>query len=127
MSDINLSNDKPVKGLMSSFNNSNPFDVDTSNFKWVDLKTLYNTDPKKKYKALGFFTNSKGKYGTEPCAIIQGFKVNLPRHLLSAVQQFIDNDNIVDYIKQGHCGFYIEPYHSDKYNKDGYSVHWLDL
>lgn len=117
----------PLKGLMQRFNHNNIFDVETSGFKWVDLKTLYDTDPEKQYKVLGLFTNNSGKFGTEPVAIVDGFLVNLPRHLLVAVQQMLDSDEIVQYIKDGHCGFKIYQYHSSRYNKDAYSIEWLDI
>lgn len=117
----------PLKGLMQQFNHNNIFDVDTTNFKWVDLKTLYNTDPEKGYQVLGLFTNNGGKFGTEPVAIVDGFLVNLPRHLLDAVQQMLDSDEIVQYIKDGHVAFKIYEYHSNKYNRDAYSIEWLDI
>lgn len=117
----------PLKGLMQQFNHNNIFDVDTTNFKWVDLKTLYATDPEQQYKVLGLFTNNGGKFGTEPVAIVDGFLVNLPRHLLDAVQQMLDSDEIVQYIKDGHVAFKIYEYHSNKYNRDAYSIEWLDI
>lgn len=116
-----------LKGLMERFNHNNIFDVETSGFKWVDLKTLYDTDPEKQYKVLGLFTNNSGKFGTEPVVIVDGFLVNLPRHLLVAVQQMLDSDEIVQYIKDGHCGFKIYQYHSSRYNRDAYSIEWLDI
>ena len=117
----------PLKGLMQRFNHNNIFDVETSGFKWVDLKTLFDTDPEKQYKVLGLFTNNSGKFGTEPVAIVDGFLVNLPRHLLVAIQQMLDSDEIIQYIKDGHCGFKIYQYHSSRYNKDAYSIEWLDI
>ena len=113
--------------LMGKFNHNNIFNVDTNNFKWVDLKTLYDTDPNKVYKVLGFFTNTKGKFGTEPVAIVDDFLVNLPRHLLDTVQQMLDDNEVIEYIKAGHVGFTIYQYHSNSYNKDAYSVTWLDI
>ena len=117
----------PLKGLMQRFNHNNIFDVETSGFKWVDLKTLYATDPEQQYKVLGLFTNNGGKFGTEPVVIVDGFLVNLPRHLLVAVQQMLDSDEIIQYIKDGHCGFKIYQYHSSRYNRDAYSIEWLDI
>lgn len=131
--DIKLENEetrevKPLRGLMSKFNNSNIFGVDTSNYKYVNLKTLYETDPKAKHKVLGFFINTKGKYGSEPNAIIENnLIVNLPRHLLDTVNEILDNNEYVQYTKDGHVGFSIYQYHSSKYNRDAYSVTWLDL
>ena len=117
----------PLKGIMQRFNHNNIFDVETNDFKWVNLKTLYDTDPEKQYKVLGLFTNNSGKFGIEPVAIVDGFLVNLPRHLLVAVQQMLDSDEIIQYIKDGHCGFKIYQYHSSRYNKDAYSIEWLDI
>lgn len=128
MTDINLQNNQPtVKGgLMSRFNHNNIFDVDTKDFKWVDLKTLFNTDPDKEYTLLGLFTKGS-KFGKEPDAIINGFKVNLPRHLLDTVNDMLDDNQVIEAIKAGKVGFKIYSYHSNTYNKDAYSVTWLDL
>lgn len=117
----------PLKGLMKQFNNQNIFDIDTSKYKWISLKALYETAPKENHKVLGLFTNNGGKYGIEPVAIIDGFLVNFPRHLLDTVQQMLDSDEIIQYIKDGHVAFSIYQYHSSKYNKDAYSVEWLDI
>lgn len=119
---------KPLGGLMSRFNNSNVFGIDTSKYKYVSLKTLYDTDPSAKHKVLGFFVNTKGKYGSEPNTIIENnLIVNLPRHLLDTVNEILDNNDYIQYTKEGHVGFSIYQYHSNKYNRDAYSVTWLDL
>ena len=126
--DINLENKKPVVagGLMSRFNHTNIFDVDTKNFKWVNLETLFNTDPDKTYTLLGLFTKGS-KFGKEPDAIIKGYKVNLPRHLLDTVEDMLDDNQVIEAIKAGKVGFKVYSYHSNTYNKDAYSVTWLDL
>lgn len=119
---------KPLNGLMSKFNNSNVFGIDTSKYKYVSLETLFNTDPSAKHKVLGFFVNTKGKYGSEPNTIIENnLIVNLPRHLLDTVNEILDNNDYIQYTKEGHVGFSIYQYHSNKYNRDAYSVTWLDL
>lgn len=114
------------QGLMSRFNHTNIFDVDTKNFKWVNLETLFNTDPNKTYTLLGLFTKGS-KFGKEPDAIIQGYKVNLPRHLLDTVEDMLDDNQVIEAIKAGKVGFKVYSYHSNTYNKDAYSVTWLDL
>lgn len=126
--DINLENKQSVvtSGLMSRFNHTNIFDVDTKNFKWVNLETLFNTDPDKTYTLLGLFTKGS-KFGKEPDAIIQGYKVNLPRHLLDTVEDMLDDNQVIEAIKAGKVGFKVYSYHSNTYNKDAYSVTWLDL
>lgn len=129
--DINLENKENKEsvvtgGLMSRFNHTNIFDVDTKNFKWVNLETLFNTDPDKTYTLLGLFTKGS-KFGKEPDAIIQGYKVNLPRHLLDTVEDMLDDNQVIEAIKAGKVGFKVYSYHSNTYNKDAYSVTWLDL
>lgn len=126
--DINLENKQTTVtgGLMSRFNHTNIFDVDTKNFKWVNLETLFNTDPDKTYTLLGLFTKGS-KFGKEPDAIIQGYKVNLPRHLLDTVEDMLDDNQVIEAIKAGKVGFKVYSYHSNTYNKDAYSVTWLDL
>lgn len=120
---------KPVKkmGLMSKFNRQNLFDVDTKDFKWVKLEELFNTDPQKQYKVLGVFINHKSKFGDSPVAIIDGFLVNLPRHELDQVKDMLDDNEIIQYIRDGHVAFSVYEYHSTTYNRDAYSVEWLDI
>ena len=92
------------------------------------MKTLYETDPQAKHKVLGFFINSKGKFGPEANAILENKLVaNLPRHLLDTIKQLLDDNRYAEYIKEGHVGFSIYQYHSNRYDRDAYSVTWLDL
>lgn len=128
--DINLNEPviKPMGLSVAKFNNNNVFGIDTTNYKYVDLNTLYDTDPTAQHKVLGFFVNSKGKFGAEPNAILENNLIaNLPRHLLDTVSQMLDDNRYIEYIKEGHVGFTIYQYHTNKYNKDAYSVTWLDL
>ena len=127
--DINLNEPvvKPMGLSVAKFNNNNVFGIDTTNYKYVDLNTLYDTDPTAQHKVLGFFVNSKGKFGAEPNAILENNLIaNLPRHLLDTVNQMLDDNRYIEYIKEGHVGFTIYQYHTNKYNKDAYSVTWLD-
>lgn len=128
--DINLNEPvvKPMGLSVAKFNNNNVFGIDTTNYKYVDLNTLYDTDPTAQHKVLGFFVNSKGKFGAEPNAILENNLIaNLPRHLLDTVNQMLDDNRYIEYIKEGHVAFTIYQYHTNKYNKDAYSVTWLDL
>lgn len=119
---------EPLKGLMSRFNNSNVFGIDTTGYKYVGLEELHNTNPDATHKILGLFINNKGKFGAEPNAIIDHkIIVNMPRHLLDTVNELLDDNKYIEYIRQGHVAFKVYQYHSNKYNKDAYSVTWLDI
>lgn len=118
-----------MSNLASQLNkghNNNPFKVDTSKLDFIKLETLYLKDGANvKYKLLGTYVNKKGRFGAEPVAIIEGFKVNLPKHLLDDVQLILDNDSMVQAIIDGHLGFEIEPYENARGHF--YSVQWIDL
>ena len=97
------------QGLMSRFNNTNVFGIDTTNYKYVDLKEMFDTDPDARHKVLGFFVNTKGKFGPEPNAIIDNkLIVNLSRHLLETVNELLDDNKYIEYIKQGHVAFTVD-------------------
>lgn len=122
-------------GLMSKYNVSNPFsDVDTSEFSYVDLGQLEENYGKDHvYKVEGLFINPKGKYGSEPVAILDDCLANLPRHVLKAVQEMLDDNDVINAIKHGKVGFKIYTYKNKYTDKDDpkkkifYGVTWLDL
>lgn len=105
---------------------NNPFKVDASKFDFINLESLFNKDGENtKYKLLGVYINKKGRFGAEPVAIIDSFKVNLPKHLLDDVQLILDSDEMVLAILEGRLGFQIEPYTNAR--GKFYSIHWVDL
>lgn len=105
---------------------NNPFKVDATKFDFINLESLYNKDGENaSYKLLGVYINKKGRFGDEPVAIIDGFKVNLPKHLLEDVQLILDNDDMVQAVIDGHLGFEVEPYENAR--GKFYSVHWIDF
>lgn len=105
---------------------NNPFKIDTTKFDFINLESLYTKDGENaSYKLLGVYVNKKGRFGAEPVAIIDGYKVNLPKHLLDDVQLILDSDDMVQAILDGRLGFEIEPYTNAR--GKFYSIQWLDL
>lgn len=105
---------------------NNPFKVDSSKFDFINLESLYNKDGENtRYKVLGVYINKKGKFGPVPIAIIDGFKVNLPKHLLDDIQLILDNDDMIQSIIDGKLGFEIEPYQNARGHF--YTIRWIDL
>lgn len=106
--------------------NNNPFKVDSTKFDFINLESLYVKDgDNARYKLLGVYVNKKGRFGAEPVAIIDGFKVNLPKHLLDDVQLILDSDEMIQAIIDGQLGFEIEPY--DNARGHFFTIHWIDL
>lgn len=115
-----------LANILNKANGNSPFKVDTSKFDFINLESLYVKDGENKsYKLLGVYINKKGRFGAEPVAIIDGFKVNLPKHLLDDVEMILDSDEMIQAILDGKLGFEIEPY--DNARGHFYSIHWIDL
>lgn len=114
------------------FNTKKLFNVDTDNFEYVTLEDLYlnsqsSEEPFAPYVIRGVYINKKGLYEATPVVALDDCYVNLPAHLTDACNQMINDPQAVVAINNGHCGFKIEKYHQKKYNRDCYSVEWIDL
>lgn len=115
-----------IASQLNKSHNNNPFKVDASKFDFINLESLYIKDGENtRYKLLAVYINKKGRFGAEPVAVIDDFKVNLPKHLLDDVQVIIDSNDMVQAILDGHLGFEIEPYTNGR--GKFYSIQWLDL
>lgn len=121
-------------GLMSKFNNSGAFvDVNTQGFKYVSLKDVYTSEGDKPYPIKGLFINTKGKYGKEAVAIGDKVLINLPSYTVEDVELMLQDDVVIDAIKQGRVGIKSVPYtnnfskQSDGTIKTFYKVVWVDL
>ena len=112
----------------SRFNKGSKFDVDTAEFKYKNLKDLYASNGEdRKYKILGFYINTKSRFGAAPVAICEGFFANLPSHELETVKEMLSDDETIAAIKAGSCGFVIEPYKSKNFGTDCLGVRCCDL
>ena len=121
-------------GLMSKYNNSNAFmDIDTTGYNYVDMKTIYEEMGEKPYPIKGLFINAKGKFGAEAVAIGDHILINLPSYCTDDVKDMLENEVVIDAIKQGRVGIRSHEYtNSFSKQKDGsikkfYNVEWLDL
>ena len=118
-------------GLMNKFNESRPFsDVDTTGLNYMNLGDLFEQFGEDHvYHLKGLFINPKGKFGSEPVAILENCLVNLPRHIVEAVQEMLDDDEVIKAIRADKVGFKIYSY-TNKYSKGKgkfCGVEWLDL
>lgn len=123
-----------MSNLMSKFNHgNNVFGIDVSGYNFIKLSEAYQDEkmfPEHMLSVYGLFINKKGKFQPHPVAIVDTdhkVAVDLPSHLTDDVQNMLDSDEIVNYIKDGHCGIKIEPYFSSTWKKNFYGVQWLDI
>ena len=99
---------------------------DGAEFK--SLKELYNGERgKNTYVVYGLYINKKGKFGDAPVAISEDFSINLPPHLCDTVKEMLTDKELVEAINAGKFGLEVYEYIPKEYNKNCYSVKWVDL
>ena len=113
---------------ITKFNHGARFNFDgTEENKFISVADLMKENGADTvYKLKGFYINKKGKYGDAPVAVIAGFNVNLPKHLLDTVKEMIDDAEIVQQINEGKAGFRGDTY-TTKEGKEYCTVRWEDL
>ena len=119
-------------GLMDKFNKGGAtFDVDITNFKFVDLATMYKIAGADAVVGPidGLYINKKSSFGDHPVAIIANDEilVDLPAHLVEDVKAILQDPEVVEAIKAGKVGFSIHEYEQKKYKKLCYGIHWEDI
>ena len=113
------------------FNTEKLFNIDTADFEYHSLEELTEQpgdEPEDSvYVVRGIYINKKSLYDPSPVIALDDCYVNFPAHLLDVCQEMISDRAVVDAINEGHCGFRVTKYHQKRYNKDCYSVEWVDL
>lgn len=82
-------------------------------------------------KLLMFYKNTKGKFGDEFVAVVSFggvvYNVNLPKHMNDTMSKMYNDDETVAEINEGKAGIKVYTYHSNTYNKDCYSVEFVEV
>lgn len=113
------------------FNKEKLFNIETEDFEYMSLEDLSNATANSEEPVVfiirGIYINRKSLYDTAPVAALDDCYVNLPSHLLPACEEMLNDRLAVDAINQGRCGFRIEKYFQKRYQKECYSVEWVDI
>lgn len=118
---------------MSTFasrHNKTSFGIDTKDFPFVKLSTLYNepiTGGGDVIHPVSGLWVHKSQLGNSPVIIdaVNKQLVNLPSHLSEEVREILACEDDVKAIKGGKVGYTIYEY--DSHGKKCYSIHWVDL
>lgn len=107
-------------------NNSveNLFNIDTTGY---DYKKLSDLDVNDIYTLKGMFISSKSKFGSSPVAVLDGFYVNLPSHLLETTADILKDDEAIEEINNNKVGIQVYKYYSTTYKKECYSIKFIDI
>lgn len=112
----------------AKFNKERLFDIDTTEFDYVSLEDLYNTNGADAvYQVRGLYIGTKSDYDPEtPILATNEEYVNLPVHQLEEVKAMLADRKAIDGINAGYCGFKIEKYYQKRFKKDCYAAIWVD-
>ena len=114
---------------MSTFasrHNKTSFGIETKDFPFVKLSTLYNNGGDDVVYPVNGLWVHKSQLGDSPVIIDAENKqlVNLPSHLSEEVRKILACEEDVQAIKDGEVGYTIHEY--DSHGKKCYSIHWVD-
>lgn len=113
---------------ISNYNKfSRKFNAEIKDLSFVKLEDLHKESPNKEYVLTGLFINKKSKFGARPYVSTPDFLVDLPAGMLKTVEDMINDPMIVEAVNNGLCGFKVVTYHSNRYNKDCYTVELVDF
>ena len=111
-----------------NFKHGKTFTVNSDNFPFVDLKEVAQQNGLKVLKVQGAFTFEGKKKKLRPVLIADNLKINLPDHLLKDVQKLLGNDEYIQAVNEGKCGFQITSYEDEQYgNGTCYSGLFIDI
>jgi len=88
-----------------AFNHGKKFTFDSDNLPDTDLTTFVNENGNKQFTVKAVFINPKSKFGPRPCVVCSTLKIWLPNHFLGDVEAILNNQDMIDAINNGKCGF----------------------
>jgi hypothetical protein len=97
------------------------------NSPYVSLKELYQNNGKDKvYDLCGMYINTKGKFGDQAVIYTDKFYVNTPGHMLERCQEILHDQETIDDINAGRCGFTVYAY-TDQNGTERYSISFVEI
>lgn len=108
------------------FNKEKIFNVDCSDFEYYSLEEIYTNDDKV-YPVCGIYLNNKSLYDPAPVIATNEFYVNLPSHMFEDAKSILQDKTAIADINRGVVGFKIYKYQQKRFNKECYSVTWVDI
>ena len=98
--------------------------INTKGFPFKKIREIV-AEGKERVKIRGLFL-SKGTFGLQGNLIAEGYIISLPKNLTETVKSIIDSPEAVEAVKRGELAVSFREYHSDKYNKDCWSINFLN-
>ena len=115
-----------------NFTHGDKFTINTDGFVWVNLSDLIKADGHKTFVVQKVFTlepkKGRGKGKEKPVMVADNKFIWLPEHCLSDVKKILANDEYINAINEGKCGFKTSEYEDTQYgNGTCYSGSFIDI
>lgn len=111
--------------IANKFNKAKFNFVPDSHTPFINLENLYKEQGSETVHTVhAIYINGKSKYGEHPVVAIDGFMVDMPKHLTDIAKDIIADDDAVMAINNQNFGFIVYMY--TKNNKTCFSVNWVD-
>ena len=98
-----------------NFKHGTTFTVNSDSFPFVNLKEVAQENGLKVLKVQGAFTFQSKKGKERPVLIADNLKINLPDHCLNDIKKLLSNDEYIQAVNDGKCGFQITSYEDTEY------------
>lgn len=110
----------------SKLNKSKKFLIDTSEFEYTTLETLYNDNgPDYVYSLRGLYISNKSQYDPEsPVIATDKEYINIPIHQIDEVKEMLASPLAIKEINNGDVGFKIDEYYQARFKKNCYVARW---
>ena len=108
------------------FNKEKLFNIDCSNFEYYSLEDMYKDDDTV-YPVRAIYPNKKSLYGLSYVIATDSCYVNLPEHLNDDCKDILNDKLAISDINRKLVGFKIYKYVQKKYNRECYSIEWVDV
>ena len=110
----------------NKYNTERLFDIDTSGFEYHSLEEVYES-PDEVFTVRGLYVNTRGKFDDQGVIATDSEYINLPSHLTPMVREVLQDKEAIKAINEGAVGFTIYKYTQQRYNKECYSIKWVDI
>ena len=110
---------------LDKLNRKPTFNVDTTDFKYLKLADIFNSEDEIHVINGAFITESQ--YGLNPVIISEKHKalINLPQHLAASIKLVLADTELINMVKDGKIGFTIYTYES--HGRLCYSINYVKL
>ena len=93
-----------------NFSHGKKFNFNSDGLIFITLDQYVKDFGNKSFTVREVFINPKSKFGPRACVVSDTHKINLPKHFNSDVEKITNNQQFIDAINNGKCGFQPEQY-----------------